>query len=79
MLPVLLTVVAVALTAAMAAMFPLPLVLLTVGTWPVALLLLWHTRDVVAPEERIAAVDIERARALASVGAREGKPVARAA
>jgi hypothetical protein len=79
MLPILLTVSAVALAAVTAAFFPLPLVVLTVATWPVALLLLWQTRDVVAPEERIAAVDVERARASASAGTRKGTPLARAA
>ncbi len=79
MLPTLLTVAAVALAAALAAFFPLPLVVLTVATWPVGLLLLWQTRDIVAPEERIAAVDVERARAKASAGRRVVEPIARAA
>lgn len=60
LLPFLLTVLLAGLASALGAFYPWPLVALCLGASPVALVLLWGTRQVPSPEERIAAVDLER-------------------
>jgi hypothetical protein len=62
LLPAILSVVLVGTGAALGAFFSWPMLALFFGTAPVGLTLLWMTRDVPAPEDRIAAVDLERAR-----------------
>jgi len=62
LLPVILSVVLVGMGAAISGLYSLPMLALFLGTTPVALVLLWMTRDVAAPEDRIAAVDLERAK-----------------
>ena len=62
LLPTILSVVLVGMGAALGAFFSWPMLALFFGTAPVGLVLLWMTRDVLAPEDRIAAVDLERAR-----------------
>jgi hypothetical protein len=61
-LPIILSVVLVGVGAAVCGFFSLPSLALAFGAAPVGLVLLWKTRDVPAPEDRIAAVDL-RARA----------------
>jgi hypothetical protein len=57
-LPVILTVFVVGLAGLIGALYSWPLVALCLGSSPVALLILWRTRDVIAPQDRIAAVDL---------------------
>lgn len=78
LLPIILTVVLVAMGAVVSALFSLPMLALFLGTTPVALILLWLTREVAAPEDRIAAVDLERQRQKAAQ-APEPSPLAHAA
>ena len=61
-LPFILTVALVAMGAAVSGFYSLSMLGLFLGATPVALFLLWMTRDVPAPEDRIADVDRERAR-----------------
>jgi hypothetical protein len=60
-IPVVLTVTIVGLAGLLGALYSWPLVALCLGTCPVALVILWMTRDVIAPQERIDAVDHARA------------------
>ena len=61
LLPLILTAVLVGLAGVLSALFSWPVVALCLGACPVALVLLWMTRDVPAPADRIAAVDREHA------------------
>ena len=63
-IPVVLTVTIVGLAGLLGALYSWPLVALCLGTAPIALVILWRTRDVIAPQERIAAVDLARAACL---------------
>ena len=62
LLPIILTVVLVGMGATVAGFFSLPMLALFLGAAPVGLMLLWMTHGVPAPEDRIAAVDLERKR-----------------
>jgi hypothetical protein len=62
LLPIILTVVLVGMGAAVAGFYSLPMLALFFGAAPVGLMLLWMTRDVAAPEDRIAAVDLQHKR-----------------
>lgn len=62
MLPIILSVVFVGLAAALSGLYSLTMMGFVLCGAPVGLMLLWMTRDVPAPEDRIAAVDL-RARA----------------
>lgn len=62
-IPIILTVIILGLAGLIGALYSWPLAGLCLGSSPVALLILWRTRDVIAPEERIAAVDHAHAHA----------------
>jgi hypothetical protein len=72
-LPIILSVVLVGMGAAVTAFFSLPLLALAFGAAPVGLMLLWMTRDVPAPEDRIAGVDL-RAHARPAPASPEARP-----
>ncbi len=79
-IPIVLTVTIVGLAGLLGALYSWPVVALCLGTCPIALMILWRTRDVVAPHERIEAVDLARAARTASMPAPAPTPVlARAA
>ena len=79
LLPAILTALALAIGAGLALVFALPFVGLYFLTMPVALILLWESRDVPAPIDRILAADAERARQRAQLAVLEAPPVAKAA
>jgi len=74
--PTILTAIVVALGGALAVFFPWSMVALYLAILPVPLLLLWLTRDVPTPQERIAAVDAAHVK---PAPLREAPPIARAA
>ena len=69
LLPFPLSVAVVGLAAALGALYSWQLLALSLCTMPVALLILWQTRDVPAPIDRIEAADRERAKKLEPEGA----------
>lgn len=64
-LPIILSVMLLGMAAAIGGFYSLALLGLCLGAAPVGVMILWMTREVPAPEDRIAAVDLERKRRLA--------------
>jgi hypothetical protein len=79
LLPFPLSVAATGMAAALGALYSWPALLICLATLPVGMLILWQTRDVPAPIDRIEAADRERTQQLEPAAATTPAALKRAA